>query len=179
MVRVDPCVYAAEASLPGFPDGQTTTGSLTATKWALRFESAGFACEVPPARLLINEGENGEIVFTDREQPDLAIWTSSTEILADHALSQHSVLRSQIRAIRSQAEGKNRLKLTGWFLGIFVVLAMMGTVATRMMVRSLVNRVPAEWEQELGETTMDEIQRQFVFSTNKHLKVVLEQSVNR
>jgi predicted Zn-dependent protease len=40
-----------------------------------------------------------------------------------------------------------------------------------------VERVPAEWERELGETTMDEIQRQFVFSTNKHLKVVLEQSV--
>ena len=100
-----------------------------------------------------------------------------TEILAHGPLLQQPHTRNQIRALQSGGELKRRLKITGVFLAGFALVALLVSMLMGMMVRSLVARVPVEWEQELGDKVMAEVKEMETFIENAKLQTNLIQAV--
>jgi len=175
-VSEDPIAYAASATHPSFGEN-TVPGTLSADRWLLKFEGEGVACEIPLSRLEIQIGESEEVYFSDPEQPDWSIYTSEARILKSGPLLRHAQTRAQIKAISSQGEVKKSLKITAAFLIGCAVVAMLATFLTGLMVRSLANRVPLKWEQDMGASTLAEIQQEHVFISNPKMMAALDRAV--
>ncbi len=154
-------------------------GSIVFEGWRLRFESPAMTLEIPLTRLQIELGESpwGNIHFRDPQAPDWSIQTFDTEILDHRSLLQQSHTRNQIRQFQSYAELKRRLKITLWFFAGFALTAAMVSLLLGLMVRSLVARIPPEWEQELGDTLIQELKQEETFVEDAKLKAKLDRAV--
>ena len=119
----------------------------------------------------------GGITFCDPDHPDWSIHTPDEEILAHGPLLQQPHTRNQIRGLQSGGELKRRLKITGVFLAGFALVALVVSMLMGMMVRSLVARVPVEWEQELGDKVMAEVKEKETFIEDAKLQTNLVQAV--
>jgi predicted Zn-dependent protease len=154
-------------------------GRIIFVGWRLRFESDTVTREVPLVKLRIerDEAAEGGIVFCDPDHAEWLIHTLDQGILEDGPLLQQAHTRNQIRQLQSGKELARRLKITGAFLAGFAVLALMGSMLMGMMVRSLVARVPAEWEQELGDRAMADLKQQETFVEDAKLQTNLVRAV--
>src|SRR5208283_3699752 len=99
-----------------------------------------------------------------------------SSILTHRPLQQQAHTRHQIREIRARGELKRALTVTLVFLGCFAVLAMAVSILVGMMVRSLVAKVPAAWEEQLGEAGMQELRKSQQFVENPKLRAKLDQA---
>jgi predicted Zn-dependent protease len=165
--------YACHASL----GEQPASGAIAIDAWRLRFESEAASIEIPLMKLDLNLGEQGELCFSNPEQPDWTVHCSDLAILKHRALLQQTHTRIQIRALQSRDELKRRLKITGAFLLACVGMAFAGSLLVGIMVRSLVARVPAQWEQELGDSLVQELKSSMFFVENPNLKAKLLRAV--
>ena len=154
-------------------------GRIVFVGWRLRFESQTVTREIPLVKLRIERDPlaEGGIAFCDPDHPEWTIHTPDEEILARGPLLQQPHTRYQIQGLQSGGELKRRLKITGVFLAGFALVALLVSMLMGMMVRSLVARVPVEWEQELGDKAMAEVKEQATFIENSKLQTNLVQAV--
>lgn len=154
-------------------------GRIIFVGWRLRFESEIVTREIPLVNLRIERADPsvGGIIFSDPDHPDWQIHTLDEDILSQSALLQQPHTRNQIEELQGGQELKRRLKITGLFLAAFTLLAVLGSMLTGMMVRSLVARVPIEWEQELGDKVMAGLKEKEQFPDDTNLLANVTQAV--
>ena len=170
--------FVAHASNPNL-GAEAVVGKIVFDRWRLRFESATVKLEIPLARLEIQmgEGEDGGIYLSDPELPGWTICTFESEILKAGPLLQQSHTRHQIKEFQSQGDLNRRLKVTLWFIVGFAVVAFVVSALMGIMVRSLVSRIPAKWEQDLGDAKMAELKQEAIFIQEPKLRAKLDRAV--
>jgi len=170
--------FAAQAFHPSLGT-EVATGSLSCDRWRLRFEAEGFTLDIPLGRLRIDVETHGakRICFSDPEQPESSVYTLDQDILREVHLLGNSATRNQIRAIRSRGELKRALIITLGFAVGFALLAVVVSVLLGVMVRSLVAKVPASWEQQLGEEEMKELRKHLAFVEDPKRQAKLDRAV--
>jgi predicted Zn-dependent protease len=148
---------------------EVAAGQITFDSWNLRFHSAQAALRIPLPRLKVElgEGEDERVYFSDLAQPGWEIYTPDQAVLGDRALANTDAVREQLSNIVTRRELSNRIKVTLWCLAAFAVLACLGWVATGYMARSLVARIPPEWEAEIGVEVLKELQGEMQFLEDK------------
>jgi Zn-dependent protease with chaperone function len=154
-------------------------GRICCDGWRLRFESGEAAVEFPITGLEIEMGDarDGRILFSHPNCPDWSIYTFDDRILEDDVLLRQSDTRIQIQEILGRGELKRRLILTGTCLGVVILVTIAISMLTSVMVRSLVARIPPEWEQELGDEQMAELKQTEVFLEDAALKTQLDRAM--
>jgi Zn-dependent protease with chaperone function len=177
-LREDRATFTAYACHPSFGD-QVAQGNIVLEGWHLRFESESGKLEIPLVQLQIELGEprDGRICFSSPNLADWTIYTFDQGILQQRSLLQQSHTRNQIKGIQSLGELKRRLKLTGLFLGSCVLVTLAGSLLTGLMVRALVARIPAQWEQELGDSVLEEVKLHANLVEDAKLQGRLERAV--
>lgn len=143
--------------------------------WRMRFESERVTLEIPLVKMRIEKDESaaGAHTFCDPDRPEWVIHTLEAEILEHSPLWQQPHTRNQIRALHSGEELKRRLKIIGLFMAGFALVALVVSLLMGMMVRSLVARIPLEWEQELGDKVMAELKETETFVEDATLQTNL------
>jgi Zn-dependent protease with chaperone function len=177
-MAVNPQTYDAFAQHPSLPGGEAA-GKLSFRDSRLRFEAPGISLEIPLSRLEIDLDNQDETQRIDLSDPQLAEWlfyTFDEDILAARPMRQQTHTRNQLREFKSAGELQRRLKLTGWVLLFFALLVCGGSLALGFMVRALVNRIPPQWEQKIGDAALQEIQSYSPFITNAALQARLDQA---
>ena len=176
--RADKTAFEGWVTHPSLGE-EVVRGRIVFVGWRLRFESNRVTREVPLVQLLIerDEGEEGGIVFSDPDHAEWLIHTQDQEMLEHGPLLQQPHTRNQIRELQGAKELVRRLKITGAFLAGFALLAVAGSMLMGMMVRSLVARVPAEWEQQLGDGAMADLKGQETFVEDARLQTNLVRAV--
>ena len=154
-------------------------GRIVFEGWRLRFESERVIREVPLVKLRIarDEAVEGGIVLCDPEHPDWLIHTPDERILQASPLRQQPHTRNQIAELEGGKELARRMKIVGAFLAGFALLALVVSMLMGVMVRSLVLRVPAEWEQELGDSVMADLKQKETFIEDAKLQTNLVRAV--
>ncbi len=177
-MSADNLAFEAYVSHPSLGD-EVVWGRIVFEGWRLRFESERVTREVPLVKLRIEKDESAEggIAFYDPEHADWVIHTLETAILEQGPLLQQPATRNQVQALQSGKELTRRLKVVGIFLAAFAVVALVVSIAMGFMVRSLVARVPAEWEQELGDKVMEELKEKETFIQDATLQTNLDWAV--
>ena len=154
-------------------------GRIVFVGWRMRFESDAVMREIPLVKLRIERDPAGQggIAFCDPDYPDWVIGTPDEAILGHESLQQQPHTRNQIRALYGGRELKRALKITGIFLGGFALVALIVSLLLGWMVRSLVARIPVEWEQELGEKLMAELKEEETFVEDARIQTNLLHAV--
>lgn len=156
--------FAAQACHPDLGN-EVAEGRLLFRGSALRFEAGEQCYEIPVERVVTDLGSDDDerIFFTDPLQPGLRLIAQDTSILEWRASPQVVRIRERLSERLSRAELRRRLKLVAWAIGICVVLAWLVMAGTGLMVRSIVARVPPEWERQLGAKTLEELRGEMTF----------------
>jgi predicted Zn-dependent protease len=151
--------FEAHAFHPGLGN-EVTTGIIFMDRWTFHFQSEAAKAEIPMARLEVSfgEGEDERIYFTDPTQPDWKIFTTDQSILENRCLADNSSALDQLGRVAGRRELSRRLVVTAWVLGACVAVAWLGSVASSVMVRSLVARIPPEMEQKFGDALVEDLQ---------------------
>jgi hypothetical protein len=138
---------------------EVATGIIFMDRWTFHFQSDAGTVEIPMVRLQssFGEGEDERIYFSDPKQPDWNIFTTDQSILENRCLADNSSVRNQLGRVAGRKELSRRLIITGWVLGGCVAVAWLGSVATSVMVRSLVARIPPEMEQKFGDSLVADL----------------------
>lgn len=133
-------------------------GRIIIDRHRLLFTSENITQEIPSSRLEVDWNEtDGRICFSDPENPGLQIYTLEQAVLKLAFLPQMEELRGQVNAIQGRRDFTRRIRVTGYFLLICVVIACGISIAMGVMVRSIAARVPPEWERKLGEETIKKL----------------------
>jgi len=158
---------------------EVVAGKVSLGPFRLRFESESGLIEIPLVRLQIEMGgpTDGRVYFTHMDQPGWTIYTFDESILKHPALRQQAHTRNQIEAIQSSGELKRRLKLTLAVVGGFAFLALVVSLLSGIMVRSLLKNIPVEWEIELGTNLLAELRQEEDFNEDPKWAGQLERAV--
>ena len=158
---------------------EVVCGRIGFEGWRLRFESERVMREVQLVKLRIarDESAEGGLVFCDPDHPEWLIHTLDEEILKQGPLLQQPHTRNQVAELEGGKELMRRLKITGAFLAGFALLALVVSLLMGLMVRSLVARVPVEWEQELGDSVMADLKESETFVEDAKLQTNLVRAV--
>lgn len=154
--------YFGKASHPSLGEGEVA-GKLFAAEFALKFESASGAVELPYDGLDIAFGtkKDPRINFTSEHDPDCIFTADTADILGEVAFRRNGHVRRQIEAHREHVEGVRRLVLTGVFCAVFVSLsAGLGAMVEWALPR-LIDQVPVKFEKELGAEAAAKMGKRF------------------
>jgi predicted Zn-dependent protease len=170
--------FAAQAFNPAFST-EVIAGHVILDRWRLRFQSEAVVLEIPLNQLQIDrsDDEAGRVIFVNPDQSDWTIYTYNEDVLECGPLIENTYTRTQIQDILGRGELKRRLKITLWFAVGFVMLAIIGSSLVGIMVRSLVAKIPVEWETQVGDTLMAELEMKEALVTNAQLQARLDQAV--
>ncbi len=168
--------YEAYVSHPSVGE---VRGRVVFVGWRLRFESEAVVREVLLVKLQIDRDPSmqGGITFCDPDHPEWVIHTADEEILGHGSLQQQPHTRNQIQALHGGRELKRALKITGIFLGGFALAALVVSLLMGWMVRSLVARIPVEWEQQVGDDLMAELKQDETFIEDARMQTNLLRAV--
>ncbi|HVV01844.1 MAG TPA: M48 family metallopeptidase [Verrucomicrobiae bacterium] len=175
-MKEDVTSFVASAIRTGVEEAIPLEGSLMLDRWQARFTGEDLVVEIPLARLQIEIGEAGEICFTDPDHPEWMIHTWDEQVLQASVLQRQAHTFAQLKELGQRGDLNRRLKITSWVLAAFAVLAVIATITVRMMVRSLANRVPVKWEQDMGVSAMEKLQKERVFVSNPKLLARIDQA---
>jgi predicted Zn-dependent protease len=144
---------------------EVIAGTICLDRRALCFHSPELTEEIPLTRLAVELEEEGDrICFKDADRPELKIFTLDQSILEDRSFPVvANQLRAQMSAVATRREISRRLRVVLYFFIGCVLLAWLGSWATSAMVRSLVARVPPEWEEKLGEAQIKKMRDKMDF----------------
>ena len=125
---------------------------------ALSFRSDAMDISIPLKRLIIELGEDSSrIYFRDPETVGLRIFTDDESILEATAGGQANFIRNRLERLATRREVVRRLRVIGYVLAVCAFLGWLGLCATHLMVRSLVAKVPPEWERKFGDEKIAEM----------------------
>jgi hypothetical protein len=142
--------FEAELFHPGL-GYELVKGRIFLESDALMFRSEATSVEIPVAQLLVEmDGANGRIYFRDQNVTGLSIFTTDESILDARGFGQPGAIRRRLEQAGSQNELKRRLRVMAYAAVGCLLLGWLGVLATHFMVRSLVAKVPPEWEQKFG-----------------------------
>ena len=150
--------YQALGTAPELSGG-LQPGKVTISGGVLRFEAAGGVVEwrLEHIQLSIGGHNNQQLFLTRTDNPKATLSTSDLSLLDEPAF-QHSSLREQIVRTRKQSKTIPR-GLMG--CGLFLLLLLIGFIVLIIrrdqIVESLANKVPIEWEVELGQKIFQDI----------------------
>jgi Zn-dependent protease with chaperone function len=169
--------FIGHALNPGFA-AEPVSGRISCDSWRLRFESVEAAIELPINGLQIEmDAGGGRILFSHPSRPEWSICTFDERILEVDVLLRQAHTRNQIQEILGRGELKRRLIITGACLAVVVLATIAFSMLTSVMVRSLVARIPPEWEQEFGDEQMAELKQTEVFLEDTALKTRLDHAM--
>jgi beta-barrel assembly-enhancing protease len=118
----------------------------------LTFQSGAVTLGIPVGQLAVEPGdEDGRICFRDKKIPDQWIYTDDVSILQNR---QFPFIRERLERSMTRREIVRRLRITACVVAGCFFLGWLGVGVTGAMVRSLVARVPPEWEQKFGEVQL-------------------------
>ncbi len=148
--------YDAELFHPGLGN-EVVKGRIFIELHGLRFDSDTTNIEIPVRQLDIELGDDDDrIYFRDRNVPGLRIFTTDESIL--HAsIGTSGTILNHLEKVATRREIMRRLRIMGYALAACIVLGWLGVLATHLMVISLVNRVPPDWEQKIGDEQIAEL----------------------
>ena len=150
---------------------EAVEGEIEVDSRRLCFHAEAVELEIPLPRLTfaVAPGAEERLCFGDRDEPGCKIFTTDVAVLDQPALARLENIESQWRALRTRRAVVQRLTLTAWVLGACVLLGWLATVASGVMIRSLLARVPPTWERELGDSLITELEAEvhFVADTNR------------
>jgi len=129
--------------------------------------------EFPLTRVQIQRLDSGELEFGDPAQPDAFVYTYDPRVLEHPALREQASTRNQVDEIRGPDEVKKRLKLVGWFLAGFCVLAFIVWIVSGLFVRVAVAQIPPSIEEQFGEKVMKEVHKQMHLFKHAQLEAKL------
>jgi predicted Zn-dependent protease len=147
------------------PGGELVTGLITFDAWNLHFQSDEMTLRIPLPRLKVDlgEGEDERVYFSDPSQPVWQVYTPDQSVLGARELANSDTVREQLSNIVTRRELSRRLKITLWCLAGFALVAWLAWVATGLMARALIARIPREWEEKIGEEVLKEMRAEMVF----------------
>jgi len=150
--------YLATAFHPSLGN-ETATGRIVVSRWTLRFESEAGNVELPVAGLQIRLSDAVDRLFLEHpDQPDWTIYTYDLHILDHRALAQNSEVRNQLKELQAGKAGRTALIITLIFFVCFGIAAGLVSWFSGWAVRSLVAKLPIDWEVELGDSLFEEIE---------------------
>lgn len=163
-MNIAPTSFEAHAFNPDL-GSEVAAGQLALDSWNLYFQSGAVTLRIPLPRLRVDlgEGEDERVYFSDPSQPGWSIYTLDQSVLEHRALANESRVREQLSNIVTRREVSRRLKITLWCLAAFCLAAWLAWLATGFMARSLIARIPREWEQKIGSQVLQEMQVEMVF----------------
>lgn len=170
-------MFAGEAFHSGWAEG-SVQGTISIDRLRLRFAGTGVSLEIPLICLQINPEESGSVAFSSTRQPEWVVRTPDSEILSHRILREQPHTRNQLRELENTGEWKRRLTITFGVLGVFCVLAWLVWLATGVMVRVLVARIPPQWEQQIGDKAMAELRKEETFLQDVNLLTKLDRAVS-
>ena len=142
---------------------EVVKGQVFLDSEALFFRSETTTIQIPLGRLGIELGEDGDrIYFGDPEVPGLKIFTDDESILEARVGGQPGFIRNRVQQLSTRRELFRRLRITAQVVAVCGLLGWLGLVATHFMVRSLVAKVPPEWEQRFGDEQIMELKSEGV-----------------
>ncbi|MEJ0089109.1 MAG: M48 family metallopeptidase [Limisphaerales bacterium] len=151
--------FAAELFHPGLGN-EVVKGRIFIEPRALCFQSDITTIEIPVGQLEVELGDDdGRIYFRDRKTSGLQIFTTDKSIL--HVdIGPSGTIRNHLEQVATRREITRRLRIMGYALAACIVFGWLGVLATHLMVISLVNRVPPDWEQKIGDEQIAELKGQ-------------------
>jgi Zn-dependent protease with chaperone function len=148
--------YDAELFHPGLGN-EVVKGKIFLNPRELSFQSEANTMAIPVEQLVMELAEDEDrIYFRDRKFPNLHIFTDDESIL-DAGFGQSGTVRNQLERTATRREIARRLRITAYVCAVCVFLGWLGVCATHVMVRSLVAKVPPEWEQKFGDKEIVEL----------------------
>jgi len=130
---------------------------------ALHFQSGTLHETIPVENLEIEaDPKGGRVDLTDSERPDLVIYTLDRSILKAWRNAPANAVRYQIRAIAGRRRFSRALAVSLWLIVAGVVLTWLGSWAISAMVRTIVARLPPQWEADFGEEQMKRLRERDV-----------------
>ena len=137
---------------------EVVEGAIVIDRYALHFRSENLVEEIPVARMEVEcADEDGKIYFKDSDRPGLSIYTLDQSVLDYPAVPKLNQLRADLGEAAGRRELSRRLRITVYFLIACVGVTWLCSLATGVMVRSLVARVPVEWEEKFGRMKVEEM----------------------
>jgi predicted Zn-dependent protease len=158
---------------------EVASGKLTFDRLRLRFSSEQINIEIPLTRLDIQKDSESEdrICFSTPDQPDWLICASDIRVLQHPCLRQQPYTRNQIRVLETSVDLKRRLTLTLSVVIGFALLALIVSSVTGIVIRTLLAKVPPEWEQQVGDELMAELKEKETFVRDPGLLAKLDRAV--
>jgi Zn-dependent protease with chaperone function len=139
---------------------EVVEGRMVIGRWSLQFYSENLKEQIMLENIEIDtEDESGRITFTDRTRPELKIFTDDRSLLKHPTFLHCNPLRNQVRAKSIRVDSSRAWRLTGYFVGGALLIYWISTLSLSLAVRTLVNRVPVEWEQKFGRQQIEELRR--------------------
>ncbi|MGH7952208.1 MAG: M48 family metallopeptidase [Limisphaerales bacterium] len=141
-------------------------GSISCDHRTLFFESETIALEIPGQRLVVElgTGDDERIYLSDPARPGLKLFTTDDSILDSTPLAQFRHRREELEsAAAGRGEIWRRLRVTLYFFAAFALIAWLGSFAGSLMVRSLVNEIPSQWETKFGDSVMEQLEHKMTF----------------
>src|SRR5882724_1193677 len=174
----DNSTFAAQA-FHSSSDLEPIEGRIAFDRVHLRFLSRDVNLELPLVRLQIDRdaATAGRLCFSSPEHPDWVLGTFEARILHHPSLKQQPNTRNQIRELETPGELKRRLTITFGLLAGFGVIALVASMLTGIMVRALVSKIPAEFEQQVGDELMAEVKQHATLVQDPKLIARLDRAV--
>ena len=162
-------------AFPADPSSPALEGTIFFTAAMLRFESNETVIEIPLHRLVAERTGEGDcrIVFGDSQQPGLQIVTADESILEIPSVPQLQQLSEQLSAHLARHEISSRLKLVVGFFAACGLILWLGMLATGAMVRAIVNRVPPEFEKQVGDAMLEDLKNEMGFAKDTNQEAQL------
>lgn len=172
--------YLANGTHPSLGDARAA-GRLFATEYALRFESEAGEVSLSYEGMDIAFGSKKDprVTFTNESDPDCVLVASNEDITQELAFLRTGHLRRQVEAHRDHVEGVRRLVLTGAFCAVFVALSAVAGASIEWLLPRLINRVPVNWEKDLGRQVAAEVRKEFKISKDTNVTAQLNALVGQ
>lgn len=154
--------YAAQ----GFPPelkGRVVPGRLFITHDQVRFESPQARIALPIAGLQLRAGghNNEQLFFDHPEFPGWAITSGDPALALDPVLRAHPALAAPLRGVERSRRRVPKPVIAGLALLALLLGCLLLIVLQRdLIVRFVVDRIPAQWEAQLGDQIFQQVAAQ-------------------
>lgn len=145
--------YSCHSYNKDLPNGKSS-GTFTATPSGLQFSVKGKQISVPYAGCTIEIGGASDriVFFRHPLVKDWTFYTSDRRVLEDPYLKEHPELTAQVKQVKQKRQ-KHFVYIA---LAFLLVIGIPSLLIFRMdwVSKQIAHHIPAEWEADLGESTM-------------------------